>query len=178
MKKARRAVPLLLVVATSALAGTAVGGALPASAGGTVVGQDVHLGSPTVALANAQERYPYEVKKPRYLPRGMNLFNVLQTTPVDEGERAYSIDLFYRDAQDNYIHVWQTDNQTLAAADKDPSAPGEGESVVINNMVWQLVNRPDLGATILSVRYNDTITLSVDTNLSEETLRRIAESIS
>lgn len=177
MKNLSRFGSVVLLVLLSALGGVTLGNVLPVSARGQVVGHAVHLGSPTRTLEDAEASYPYEVKKPGYLPEAMGLHHVLKTTPVDEGESSYSVDLFYRDGRNNYVHVWQTDNKTLAAGDKDPSAPGEGEPTVINDRVWQFVHHSDLGANILSTKFNDGVTLSVDTNLGENILRRIAASI-
>lgn len=166
-----------VVVAVAAALGALVGGALPAQADVAVVGRQAHLPASTVAISRAVEVFPYKVREPQYLPSGMRRHHAIDTEPHDESETAYSLDIWYRGERGAAVHVWQTDHPSLPLSGKDPAAPTAGESTTINDRVWIFTRAPDFDSVILSTRYEDGVTLSVDTNLSEAVLRRIAASI-
>lgn len=167
----------VVTLVLSALAGVLLVNAWPASASASRVGTDVHLPPPMEALETVQQKFPYRVRKPGYLPNGMTLFHVIETAPSEPGESAYSVDIWYKSRNGDSLHIWQTNHTLLAATGKDPSAATEGESTWINGRTWQLKHLADFSEYQLSVRFQDGVTLSMDSTLSEETLRRIAASI-
>jgi hypothetical protein len=103
--------------------------------------------------------------------------HAIDTEPSADTETAYSLDIWYRGEGGRVLHVWQTDHPSLSLSGKDPAAPTAGEPTTINGRVWIFTRAPDFGSVILSTRYEDGVTLSVDTNLSEAVLRRVAASI-
>jgi hypothetical protein len=130
----------------------------------------------TAILASAESDAPYEIVQPTWLPDGIALDAVMPTDASEATPDIYSLDLFYRDASGNAVHVWETNISDLAALGKDPVAAGL--PVVLEGQTWSATTR-SLGQTvsILSRRFAGGITVSVDSNLNSTTLSRIAASI-
>ncbi|MFN2388586.1 MAG: hypothetical protein ABR575_03115 [Actinomycetota bacterium] len=159
-------------------AGILIGGLWPLSAGAQV-GRDVRMPPPGRSREMAQERAPYRLKEPRFVPSDMALWHVSFNGGPEDGERSVSVDHWYRSPNGaKLIHVWQTNNQELAAVGKDPADPALGQPVDIRGHEWRLVYLPDRGLTVLSRRFEDGTTVSVSGNLAEETLREVAGSVS
>lgn len=156
----------------------AVGGLVtPSTASPTVVGSDVHLPPPGLALDHARSSFPYHVRTPQHLPGGLVLHHVIETAPSAAGEVAHSVDMWYRSDNGDQVHIWQTDHPTLALTGKDPAAASAGEAVEIDGRTWRSATHPDFEAISFSVRYEDGVTLSLDGTLSRPTLRAIVASL-
>lgn len=159
--------------------GVGIGAMVPLGARATVVGEDVNLPNPSVELAEAQAAAPYRIREPAFLPADTKLVLVTWVPPaLDEGESAFSVDLWYGLPDGTRLHLWQTDAKYLAEAGKDPAAPTEGEPVNINGDNWRLVRLEAERGTALSRRFADGITLSLDARLDDASLQQIAASIS
>lgn len=165
----------LVALGSAALVGCVIGILYPLSAGADV-GTDVRVPPPGPMFREAQSQAPYDIKTPEYVPAGMTLFNVLYVEP-DLGETAYSVDLWYRADDGRYFHIWQTDNQKLDESAKNPAGPEAGQAEHIGNDTWVRTDRVDRGLIIVSRRYSDSITLSLDGNIGIGELRKVAQSI-
>lgn len=165
-----------LAVCVGAGLGLIMLGNFSAGAAPILVGKDAHLPAPTVALDGARNAAPYAVREPGWLPEGMELFLVNHVAPSAPEEVAHSVDMWFKDGNGGGVHVWQTDHRELAAAGKDPSAATAGTATMIRGRVWQFVEVPDFHAASLSVRFEDGVTVSIDSNLGRDVLTRIASS--
>lgn len=151
----------------------------PMGLGATVVGEDAELPPPEEVLDAARQLFPYDILEPAYLPPGMALFNVIFIVPEEEGETAHSIDMWFRGAAGETVHVWQTDHASLAEEEKDPTA--EGAPVTLGGVQWSaliLTDGPDGGQFLdLAARMEGGITVTVDGNVDPTELFRVAESL-
>lgn len=133
----RLALPLAVLLV---LGGIAIGAVRSTSAQAEhvdIVGLREELA--TVELAEAQERAPYEVLKPHWLPEYLKLFRV--TWLQEESGGPFSVDFYYGGKAGQYVHIWQTNiPPSDFESDRDPTVGDErtdvgGRSFAVNR-VW------------------------------------------
>src|SRR5918995_6974501 len=141
----------LTITGAALLIGLLAGFAAPVPPRQSIVGIDARLPSPTVGLEHARTAFPYEIKLPSFLPEGFVLHHVIETTPIEPEERAYSIDIWYQADDGRSFHIWQTDHDQLAEAGKDPTLTGSPLS--IGAVQWRLDSGMSETVSTLSRRF-------------------------
>ncbi|MGI8871955.1 MAG: DUF4245 family protein [Candidatus Limnocylindria bacterium] len=121
---------------------------------------------------------PFHVRQPTWLPAGMQLHAVNYNPPAtDAGVETFAVDFHYVDDASRTLHVWQTNIPNLAEMGKDPTA--QGSALPVGDLTWHRVFIDDArGPTlVLSARYPDGVTISLDTTLGEDALVRVAAAL-
>lgn len=124
--------------------------------------------------AAAREKFPGGLLEPAWLPEG---FELVQLEYAGGGRHVDSVDQAYM-AGELYVHIWQT----VAELPPEADPLSGGQPVDIAGVTWH-VERPDpgdvgrAGVIVLNARLEDGRTVSVDGNLSEDSMRRVVESL-
>ena len=125
-------------------------------------------------LAAARSEMPGGLLEPGWLPDGFVLVNA---DYIGTGNRIGSVDLAYESGT-NYLHVWQSHVSPEDLGARDPvrnGAPLEGTDWNANPLPEAQVGRP--GVVEFSTRLEDGRTVTVDSGLDIETMRRVLESL-
>jgi hypothetical protein len=125
-------------------------------------------------LAAARNGMPGGLLEPGWLPNGFVLVYAdynQQSTEID------SVDLRY-EADGHYIHVWQTRASPEQLGEKDPVAKGKplrGTQWNTDTVPAEQVGRD--GVVEYSTRLPDARTVSIDSDLDQDTMRHVLDSV-
>ncbi len=123
-------------------------------------------GDAAAELQNAQERAPYQIRQPSWLPTGYELHRVsFDSDPGAAGGHAFSVDLKYVSSQDQVIHLWQTNLTPQQMGPTNPLALAGSTPLSVGATTWVAAQLPVLdgiGRTQLAYRDRDGITITVD----------------
>lgn len=153
--------------------GPAPGGAeyLPAATGSApATAEDA-----AVELARAREEAPYAIRLPAWIPTGYELRRV--SFDSDPTAHAFSVDLKYVNAEDEVVHVWQSNLTPEQVGATDPLAILGSTPIVVGATIWvatELAER--VGRTKLTYRDSEGITITVDSRDLTDSVR-VAESL-
>ncbi len=123
-------------------------------------------------LAAARSEMDGGLLEPGWLPDG---FVLVHADYIGRGNRIDSVDLFYEGGT-NYLHVWQSHVSPDDLGAVDPvrnGAPLEGTDWNANPLPEAQVGRP--GVVDYSTRLDDGRTVTVDSDLDVETMRRVLD---
>lgn len=131
-------------------------------------------------LQMAQDGAPYAIRQPGWIPTGYELRRVsFDSDPGAAGGHAFSIDLKYVNANDEVIHVWQTNLSPEQQGPTDPFAIAGSTPLSVGGTTWsatELAVLDRVGRSQLAYRDRDGITMTVDgPDLND--LVRVAESL-
>jgi hypothetical protein len=129
-------------------------------------------------LADAQEKSTFLLRLPSELPAGFELVNVIYNRSEVPGDPTFSVDLYYEDSSGTRLHIWQSNHASLG--DEDPVRDPRGQSVdLLDSQEWTRLDLEFGNDTlyILSTRYTDGVTLSLDLANDYQSLTRVAESL-
>ncbi len=137
-------------------------------------------GDAAAELQRAQERAPYQIRQPSWLPTGYELRRVsFDSDPGAAGGHAFSVDLKYVSSQDQVIHLWQTNLTPQQMGPTDPLALAGSTPLSVGGTTWVAAELPVLDGidhTQLAYRDGDGITMTVDGPQLADLLR-VAESL-
>jgi len=137
-------------------------------------------GGAAAELQGAQDRAPYQIRQPSWLPTGYELRRVgFDSNPGAAGGHAFSVDLKYVNSQDQVIHVWQTNLTLEQMGPTDPLALAGSTPLSVGGTTWAAAELPvivGIGRTQLAYRDGDGITITVDGSERSD-LVRVAESL-
>lgn len=112
--------------------------------------------------------------EPGWLPEG---FVLVHADYMKAGNEIASVDLFY-DGADHYLHIWQTSLSPNELGEGDPVPKGrplDGTQWRANSLPAVQVGRA--GVVEYSTRFEDGGTITVDSDLDADTMRRVLESL-
>lgn len=119
-----------------------------------------------VELQRAHEGAPYAIREPSWLPAGYELRRVsFDSDPGAVGGHAFSIDIKYVNANDEVVHVWQTNLTPEQLGPADPLAMAGSTPVSVGGTTWvatELAVLDGVGRTQLAYRDQDGITMTLD----------------
>ncbi len=131
------------------------------SASGPAVAEDVAL-----ELATAQEQAPYGIRLPAWVPAGYELRRVsFDSDPAAPGGHAFSLDLKYVNADDEVVHIWQSNLTAEQMGATDPLAIPGSRVVAVGASSWlatELAELDGVGRTQLSYRDVEGVIITVD----------------
>lgn len=123
----------------------------------------------------ARSQLTFEMLMPAWLPAGYSLEHIAWFgRDADLSHEASSVDAWYSAPGAPLIHVWQTDNPDLG--DKDPVMVGAQQD--LSGRIWSVATDmrtlDSARATMVSTRWPDGTTLSLDGGLPSDVLLRVA----
>lgn len=125
-------------------------------------------------LVAARESMPGGLLEPGWLPDGFVLVNA---DFIKAGNQISSVDLNYASA-DHELHIWQTHLSPNELGESDPVPKGrplEGTEWSANRLPAAQVGHD--GVVEYAIRLDDGRTVTVDSDMDEETMRRVLESL-
>lgn len=134
----------------------------------------VREGITAANLAAARDGMPGGLLEPGWLPEG---FELVHAEYVKVGRQVESVDVVYENGT-NYVHLWQTQLSPEELGVKDPVTKGEP----IDDTGWNMnpLNAARVGregVVEYSTRLPDGRTVTVDSDLPADVMRRILESL-
>lgn len=125
-------------------------------------------------LLAARTGMPGGLLEPGWLPDGFVLVNA---DYIEAANQIQSVDLAY-DGVTNYLHIWQSYASPDELGESDPVPKGEpieGTEWNANPLPVAQVGRP--GVVEFSTRLEDGRTVTIDSDLDDNTMRRVLESL-
>ncbi|MGH2398070.1 MAG: hypothetical protein ACRDFW_14075 [bacterium] len=168
-----------LVVAIGGVLGGATVLALPGSVRGegvsrAVLDERANLPDPVAALRMAEQTAPYALHLPSPLPDGAV---PLVVDSIQEGG-ATAVDIWWSLPGAARLHIWQTDDPSLADEGKDVLSTGTAVSV--GSIPWRQT-ATDWGGLVMTElcrKFDDGVTLCVSSNLDSAWVSVVAATIS
>lgn len=125
-------------------------------------------------LAAARNGYAGGLLEPGWLPNG---FVLVYAEYNQQGGDLDSVDLRY-EADGHYLHVWQTHASPEALGQKDPVAKGEPmPGTRWNSYPLPAEQAGGDGVVEYSARLDDERTVSIDSDLDQDTMRHVLDSV-